>query len=110
MKRDQIPIHLTISDIAGLCDSNPETIDRLIRSGIHPPWRWTRQMSRPRFGWDTIPAWLRILSDVDLSSLPSDPPPLQRPADVFEQTGPTADELQTAARILGIPWKKAVCL
>lgn len=107
MSREPIPNFLRIEDLAGLLDTTPDVLELLIRCQIHPPWRWTRQMKRPRFGWKTVPEWLRILESVDLDTLPSDPPPLQRPEEVFEDRGPTPQDLMIAAGICGVPWEKA---
>ena len=108
--KNRLEIYLTIHDVADLCSVPVSIIDRLTRSNIHPPWGWLPSMKEPRFSPSALPEWLRILDAVDLNSLPRNPPPLQRPAEVFnkEQSGPTDEGLVIAARMLGLPVKMAV--
>ncbi len=106
--KNRMEIFLTIRDVADLCSIDVSVIDRLARCGIHPPWRWARPMKSPRWSESTIPQWLQILDEIDLSSLPADPPPLEGPGKTFAQApAPTADELKLAARMLGLPVEMA---
>jgi len=91
-------------EVANLLQVDPGIIDRLIRSKIHPEWVWMPKWKKPRFAAETFPEWHRILESFDLNSLPEDPPPLERPADVFQnrRRGPTAAELKIAAKMCGV--------
>jgi hypothetical protein len=94
----------TSGEVAGLLQVDPEIIDRLIRCKRHPLWTWKPRWKEPRWDSAKIPEWRSILDTVDLDSLPADPPPLQRPTDVFRnrRRGPTAAELRIAAKMCGV--------
>jgi hypothetical protein len=100
--KNDIPINLTMADIAMMCGEPIEIIDRLARCRICPAYVWKSKMSQPRWHPNTIGQWLRILEDVDLDSLPLNPPPLQRPTEVFRDRGPTKKELALVRKVLGI--------
>jgi hypothetical protein len=92
-------------EVANLLQVDPEIIDRLIRLNIHPERVWMPKWKQPRFSAETFPEWRRILETIDLATLPADPPPLQRPAEVFQKSrriGPTKEELLIAAKMCGI--------
>ena len=98
-----VPICDTIFDVAELNHVPSWDIERLIRCGIHPPYHWGPRLKLPRFHPNTRPEWARILSDVDIDSLPENPPPLKRRPERCERsTEPTEDELTLAAKILGV--------
>ncbi len=99
--KDSIPINLTMNDIASLCDKALELIDKLVRCKICPEYIWRPEMSQPRWHPNTIGEWLRIFDQIDLDTLPEDPPPLERPSEIFQPKGPTAKELKIFRRILG---------
>ncbi len=94
----------TSTEVAALLQADSGVIDRLVRCGCHPPWVWKPRWKEPRWDSSTIPEWRRILDTIDLATLPKDPPPLQRPSEVFKKNrmGPTKAELATAARMCGV--------
>jgi len=92
-----LPHFLTGREIAHLFQQPPELIDRMVRCGIHPPWTWRKRWPEPRWPDDSFPAWHRILSDVDVSSIPQNPPPLEHPARTFREsrfTEPAAAQIE----------------
>lgn len=88
MKIKRLPHFFTAREIADMFQQPAALIDRMIRTGIHPPFIWRPRWAAPRWSEDSFPAWNKILRDVDLSTLPEDPPPLTRPEKVFEGSRP----------------------
>jgi len=93
--------HLYLAEEMGtLLGQPPGLLTRLVRSRIHPPYVWKPPWREPRWPLSTVPQWLQILRSLDLSSLPENPPPLERPVDVFERLDePTQAELTVAEKI-----------
>src|SRR5208283_5209373 len=94
----------TSREVEGLLQADPGIIDRLVRSGIHPPWVWQKRWCEPRWDSSTISDWLNILDTVDLDSLPENPPALERPVEAFQcrRRGATTAERLIAAKMCGV--------
>ncbi|MBI5570291.1 MAG: hypothetical protein HY914_10135 [Desulfomonile tiedjei] len=105
--REKVPIYDTIFEVAELNHVPSWDIERLVRCGIHPPYHWGPRMNLPRFHPKYRPEWARILRDVDRDSLPENPSPLRRRPERCERTtGPSEEELNLAAKILGVKGPK----
>ena len=106
-KREKLPVYLTIFDVADALGVPSHLIITLLRCGIHPPYHWARRMKLPRFAPDTLADWKRILKDVDLDTLPTNPPPLKRrPERCERERGATEKELAIFEKLIGKPSKK----
>jgi len=86
IRRKELPNYLTTDQMADLIGKPPALLERLLRCGIHPPYKWRRNCKQPRFGIETIGAWAKIADSIDLDSLPVNPPSLERPTEVFRNS------------------------
>jgi hypothetical protein len=86
IRRKILPHYFSTDEMADLIGKPPALLERLLRSHRHPPYVWRRNWKRPRFGIETIGPWLKILDEIDLDSLPTNPPPMERPTEVFRES------------------------
>jgi hypothetical protein len=97
MIRKKLPHYHTSCEIADLLGQPEALIRRMVHAKRCPGWIWRPNWREPRFAESSIPEWLRLLDEIDVTALPLNPPPLERPERVFNETlGATLEGMRRA--------------
>ncbi len=83
--RNNCPHLFNITEIADLLNHPEGLIRRMVNAKRCPGWIWKPRWKEPRFSESSISEWMRILDQIDLDGLPSNPPPLETPTQVFKR-------------------------
>jgi len=86
IRRNSLKAYLSMTEIADLLNQPENLIRRMVNAKRCPGWIWKLHWKQPRFAQSSIPEWLRLLDEIDLDTLPLNPPPLERPEQVFKQS------------------------